>query len=278
MNDEICVDFLQWCLPKLGKRWDGFRKVRGQVCKRIARRMQALDLHSLDAYRAHLNAQPDEWARLDAMCRITISRFYRDRGVFDALREPLLPNLLRRNRERGASVLRIWSAGCASGEEAYTLQIIGHHELREEEPECTLHITATDAQAHMLERARRGCYPQGTLKELPTAWIDRAFSIEESRESEPYCIRPAYKRHIDWRQQDIRKTMPEGPFPLILCRNLVFTYFDADGQRACLHRLLDRLAPGGLLILGKHEALPDGDWPLTAWDEHKRIYRYPPST
>jgi chemotaxis protein methyltransferase CheR len=124
----------------------------------------------------------------------------------------------------------------------------------------------------MLERARRGCYPQGTLKELPDEWIDAAFDVRDAAE-EPCCLRPAYRHGIEWKQQDIRDTMPDGPFDLILCRNLVFTYFDAALQHICLRRILDRLVPHGLLVLGKHETLPEGDGPLTAWDEHKRIYQ-----
>lgn len=274
MNDETCIDFLQWCLPKLNKRWAGFRKVRGQVCKRIARQMQELELRSIDAYRDYLDAHPDEWNRLDAMCRITISRFYRDRGVFDALRDPLLPDLAERLINQNQSALRAWSAGCASGEEPYTLRILWRHTLADRFSTLNLHITATDADPHMLDRARTACYSRGTLKELPDDWIERAFRYDDARDDEPHCLRPAYKRGIRWRQQDIREAMPDGPFQLILCRNLAFMYFDETLQRRCLNRLLDRLAPGGWLILGKHEALPDGDWLLDAWDEHKRIYRY----
>lgn len=274
MNDDVCVDFLQWCLPKLNKQWSGFRKVRGQVCKRIARRMQELEMRSLDAYRAYLDDHPEEWDRLDQMCRITISRFYRDRGVFDALRTPLLPDLAQHVQNRETDTLGAWSAGCASGEEAYTLRIIWQQELSDQIPDVSLHITATDAEAHMLDRAQTACYARGTLKELPEDWIDAAFNHDESRDEEPYCLRSEYKQGIQWHQQDIRREMPSGPFHLILCRNLVFMYFDEDLQRRCLKHMLHRLAPRGLLVLGKHDALPDGDWPLAAWDEHKRIYRY----
>jgi chemotaxis protein methyltransferase CheR len=272
MNDDACVAFLKWCLPKLDKRWAGFRNVHRQVGKRITRRMQDLELCSLDDYRAYLDAHPDEWDRLDAMCRITISRFYRDRGVFDALRSPLLPDLARQVRDRGTSTLRAWSAGCASGEEPYTLRMLWMHDVSARVPDATLHITATEAQPHMLRRARRGCYSRGTLKELPDDWVDAAFAVRDAAE-EPYCLRPAYRHAIDWKQQDIRETMPDGPFDLILCRNLVFTYFDADLQCTCLHRMLARLAPRGLLLLGKHESLPEGAWPVDVWDEHKRIYQ-----
>ena len=273
MNDDACIHFLQWCLPKLGKRWVGFRKVRGQVCKRISRRMQTLNLRTLDAYRDYLGAHPDEWDRLDAMCRITISRFYRDRGVFDALRDPLLPDLARRLAKRGIPTLRAWSAGCASGEEPYTLRLLWNFDVSHRAPGVNLYVAATDVQAHMLSRARRGCYPRGTLKELPDDWIEAAFEVRDEASEAPWCLRPAYRRGIDWLQQDIRETMPDGPFHLILCRNLVFTYFDTDLQRTCLARLLDRLVPRGLLLLGKHESLPDGDWRLDVWDAHKRIFR-----
>lgn len=269
MKDTVCVEFLQAVLPKLGLRWPGFRKVRRQVCKRVGRRLRALGLDDADAYHAYLDAHPAEWDALDAMCRITISRFYRDRGVFDRLRKTLLPDQARRATERSDTALRCWSAGCASGEEAYTLRILWLLDLHPRFPHLDLHITATDAGAPMLERARRGCYPKGSLKELPQAWIDATFS----RSDDDYCIRAAYREGIDWREQDIRRATPDGPFNLILCRYLVFTYFDEPLQRACLARMADRLRPHGLLILGKHESLPDGTTGFTALDEHHRIYQ-----
>jgi chemotaxis protein methyltransferase CheR len=108
MTDPELVAFLQWALPRLSLRWAGFRKVRGQVRKRIHRRLRELGLPDLAAYRAHLEREPDEWAQLAAMCRITISRFWRDRGVFDWL-TGRLPELATTGR------LRAWSAGCAGG-------------------------------------------------------------------------------------------------------------------------------------------------------------------
>ena len=82
-------------------RWPGFRKVRSQVCKRIRRRLNTLALDDLDAYKRYLETHADEWPRLDSMCRITISRFYRDRGVFEALEAEVLPALATAARKRG---------------------------------------------------------------------------------------------------------------------------------------------------------------------------------
>ena len=250
-------------------RWPGFRKVRGQVCKRVGRRLRGLGLDDAAAYRGYLETHPAEWATLDALCRITISRFYRDRGVFDRLGDAVLPALARHAAERGETLLRAWSAGCASGEEAYTLALLGRQVLQPAFPHHRLQITATDAGAHMLDRARRGCYPNASLKELPPAWIDDAFA----RSDDAFCIRPAYRDGIDWREQDLRQTMPDGPFDLILCRYLVFTYFDEPLQRACLARIADRLRPRGFLVLGKHETLPDGSAGFNAFDVHNRIYQ-----
>lgn len=269
MRDETCVDFLQWCLPRLRKRWAGFRKVRGQVCKRIDRRFRELGLAGPDAYRAYLETHSEEWAVLDGLCRVTISRFYRDRGVFDALGEEVLPVLAETAQARGDPVLRCWSAGCASGEEVYTLRILWDLRLRPQYSDLPLRITATDAGAHMLVRAERGCYGRGTLKEVPSSWLEEAFTPS----GEELCVRQAYRSGLTWLQQDLRTEMPEGPFHLVLCRNLVFTYFDETLQRACLARILERLHPGGALVLGKHERLPEEAAGAAPWAAHRRIYR-----
>lgn len=271
MRDEQCVSFLQWALPQMHLRWQGFRKVRGQVCKRISRRLHELEIRSLEDYRHYLEAHPEEWDWLDAACRITISRFYRDRRVFDLLVEEILPEAARRAASDGRSV-SLWSAGCASGEEPYTLSISWRMRLQEAFPEVPLEITATDVEAHMLERARRGCYPSGTLKELPDPWRKVAFS-RSGDEDDPFCLKAVFRKNVRWRQQDIRKEMPDGPLDGILCRNLVFMYFEEELARACLRRIIERLRPGGFLVLGKHDVLPPHDLPLEPWFENEKIYR-----
>ncbi len=253
LSDSDCVAFLQWALPRLRMRWPGFRKVRQQACKRIRRRIGALKLSGVAAYRQWLEDHPDEWEVLDGMCRITISRFYRDRGVFDALAADILPGLARRAKAEGRT-LRAWSAGCASGEEPYTLSLIWHFLLKAEFPKLDFSIIATDAVEHMLARARTGCYPPGALKELSDSWLDQAFF----RQVETFCIQPRFKAGISWMQQDIRRDQPAGRFDLILCRNLVATYFDADLQRSVFTRIKGALRAGGMLVLGCHEQLPEG--------------------
>ena len=253
VTDAECLELLRWAASRLELRDEGFRRVRGQVCKRVGRRMKELGVPGLAAYLERLEVDPAERAVLDALCRVTISRFYRDQGVFDALREPLLPRVLEAARARGESTFRVWSAGCASGEEPYTVAVLFQLGLRPRFPDFRLELVATDADASLLERARRGCYRRATLRELPSGWVDQAFTSQ----GDTLCLRPEYREGLDFRCQDLRQGMPEGPFHLVLCRNVAFTYFARPVQREVLARLLERLVPGGLLAIGAHESLPE---------------------
>jgi chemotaxis protein methyltransferase CheR len=267
VTDADCVAFLQWALPQLGLRWAGYRKVRRQVCRRIGRRLAALGIPDLATYRARLVAWPEEWGPLDALCCISISRFYRDRAVFDVLRDHVLPVLAEAATGSGAAEVRAWSAGCCSGEEPFTLRLLWDLGLSWHRPPLT--IVATDVDAQLLARAEAACYPWSSLRGLPGTWIERAFRAEGGE----YCLQPAFCRGVRFARQDLREEAPEGLFHLILCRNLAFTYFTGDLQRQAAERLARHLKPGGALVLGSHELLPAGNFPLFPWFEALRIYR-----
>ena len=128
MRDTECVPFLQWALPQLGFRWPGFRKVRGQVCKRIGRRLHELGLSDLQKYQQFLASHPEEWSMLDGLCRITISRFCRDRRVFRTLTTEVLPRLARQVQAANLETLEAWSAGCGAGEEPYSLTVLAEEQ------------------------------------------------------------------------------------------------------------------------------------------------------
>lgn len=252
MDDRACVDFLKWSLPQLGLRWPGYRKVRRLVAKRLNRRLAELGLADLAAYRGFLANEPGEWPRLDAICRIPISRFYRDRGVFDAICRQLLPEAAAAASERGGAMVRCWSAGCASGEEPYTLAIAWRFCAADQWPALGFAVTATDAEETMIARAEAACYGRSSLKDLPEEWRERAFA----RHGSLFCLKPEFRRGVEFAVEDIRQAMPGGPFDLVLCRNLAFTYFDEPLQRSTLERLRERVFPGGFLVLGSHEAPP----------------------
>ena len=223
--------------------------------------MERLGLGDASAYRARLEADPAEWAALDSLCRITISRFLRDRAVWDALVREVLPTLARAALARGDRELAAWSAGCASGEEPYGLSIAWELALQPHFPDLAFRIVASDADEAVLRRAGRACYAAGSLRELPASWREAAF---EEREGS-FCLRGGFRERVELRCEDVRVRQPEGPLDLVLCRNLAFTYFDARAQCEFLGRVAERLRPGGALVIGRHERLPEGarfaPWP-----------------
>lgn len=250
-------------------RWPGFRKVRGQVCKRLRRRLGELGLTDLDGYRAFLERHPEEWVRLEALTHITISRFHRDRGTFDLLLREVLPALAATAVARGDDVVRAWCAGCASGEEPYSLAILWRLGLAWDRP-LGLRILATDVDAAMLARARRGCYREGSLRELPPSWRAAAFG----RRGSEFCVRDEFREAVSIARQDIRRDpAPGGGFDLVMCRNLAFTYFDVGGQQVVAARLAGAMQEGGALVLGRHEVLPAGVGGFEEWSASARIYR-----
>jgi chemotaxis protein methyltransferase CheR len=249
VRDSDFVAFLQRVLPHLGMRWPGFRKVRGQVRKRIARRIAELGLPGLPEYAAWLDAHPGEWPLLDGLCRISISRFRRDRAVFEHLEREALPRLAA-----GAGELRAWSAGCAGGEEPYSLALLWRFALADRFPACALRILATDADERQIARAETACYPPGSLRELPSPWRLAAFDERTGLA----CLRPEIRAMAEFRVEDMRQTMPRGPFHVVLCRNAAFTYFDIDLQLRIAAGMREQLAPGGILVVGIHETPPEG--------------------
>ena len=262
------LEFLKWALPRMGLAWPGFVRVRRQVLKRIGRRCAALHIGGPEAYRAYLKAHPREWRAMAGCCRISISRFYRDRPVFDFLGETVLPKLARHCREQ---TLRVWSAGCASGEEPYSVNLLWRRQLTGRFPDVSFHITATDADDHLLSRAVTASYPGGCLRELSVGWRESAFRREEGR----FRLCPRYRQDIDFIRQDINQEAPVGPFYVILCRNLAFTYFDERHRKQTLGRLMNALKPGGALIIGKKEKLPENGDKLEPWNMALGVYRNP---
>jgi chemotaxis protein methyltransferase CheR len=256
VNGRDCQELLGWAAGPLGLRARGFRRVRGQVAKRVGKRLAALGLADAQAYRAYLASHPAEWEVLDSLCRVTISRFFRDGPVWRFLVEQALPRLAQGS-------VRAWSAGCASGEEAYSLALAARL------ARVPVEVLGTDADGALLARAERGVYPAGTLRELPGLLAREAF---EPVGEDEVRLREAFRAGVRFEQQDVRRAWPGGPFQLVLCRNVVCTYFAPELQRRVLSELAARLSPGGVLVLGKGEALPEdlpgfvlepcGGWPV----------------
>jgi len=263
-GDRACVEFLQWALPRLGLRWAGFRKVRRQVCRRVRRRLAALGVPDLETYRTYLDRHPEEWAVLDGLTPITISRFYRDREVWAHLERDVVPTLAS-----GGERVRCWSAGCASGEEAHTLAVMWNEALASRFPGVHMEILATDIEHVVLERADRAAYSASSLKDLPPPWLGRGFL----REGELYVLRPEHRELVTFARDDVRTAAARGPFDLVMCRNVAFTYLASEHQRSVLDHLAAGLRPGGGLVIGLHESLPHPAPQFEPWPGARAVFR-----
>jgi len=268
MTDDDFVEFLQTVLPRLGLHWPGYRKVRGLVGKRVGRRLRQLRISDLRAYVSYLEHHCEEWDALDELCRIPISRFYRDRDVFEHLEHEVLPALAEAAAAQGGNELACWSACCASGEEPYTLALLWRLRVERRFPRLQLRIVATDIDAHLLERARSGCYRSSSLKALPQDLLAAGFIRRETQ----FCVRDEL-RAIEFLQQDIRKVVPDAEFDLVLCRNAALTYLAPPLQRQVAERVISCVRPGGALVIGIHESLPEDPSGMTPWPGARAIYR-----
>ena len=231
----------------------GYRKVRKGVKKRLSHHMQKLGCVSVRDYMAAVSRAPE----IEQECRmhltVSISRFFRDRRLWDALENVELPDLI----SACGSVFRVWSCGCARGEEAYSFKILWDR-LRCAVPKLqTLALWATDINPAYIEMAIQGVYGISSLKELPRDDIDRYFDQVTGKQR--YVVKPFLKDGIRFDHYDITKHQPPATqFEVVFLRNNLLTYYRTPEKEKALETILRALAPGGILIIGSHEKLPAG--------------------
>lgn len=234
-------------LGKLNRPWEGYRRVRKRVKKRIRRHMEQVGCQTFEEYVRQLKVQPEVKAVCEQFLVVTISRFFRDRTLWQVLKDRLLPELVGKLD----GPLHVWSAGCAGGEEPYTIAILFHmvgHSSR-------LSLLATDIQSVCLERARAGCFGKSSLKEVPDDLRNRFFVSQKG--GRRFRIRPDIIPPIQWRQHHLlNDAPPAGPFHMIFLRNNILTYHKGTELQTGLDRIISVLAPGGYLVVGSHEKFP----------------------
>jgi chemotaxis protein methyltransferase CheR len=245
---------------RLRLRAEGYRRVRGTVEKRLRRRVSELGLSSFVEYEVYLREHPAEWAWVEPRCRITISRFGRDRAVYERLVRVHLPACAAAARARDQDVLRVWSAGTASGEEAHGVAIAWELSLQARHPGLRLEVLGTDADPVVLARAERASYSAGSLRELPEEYRQAAF-VPRGGE---WVLLDRFRAPVRFVQADLRDGCPPGRFDLVLCRNLAFTYFAEAAQRQVTAAMTVALSPAGVLVVGVGENVPEGSPDLVA--------------
>lgn len=242
------------------------------IRRRIAVRMRACGVHTFDDYRALLDRTPMEYERLRDALTINVTRFYRNAETWNLLRRDVLPELLS---SPGRHEVRVWSAGCASGEEPYTVAVLATDLLERSgrgDQLSRIAVDATDIDRQSLERAQAATYRSESLTELPD---DLAGTYFEQRGLERRVVERVRRRVQVLRHDLSRDPPPRTAYELVVCRNVVI-YFDRQMQERLFQCFVDVLAPGGYLVLGKVETLfgPARDR-LTLVDPRERIYRRP---
>lgn len=241
-----------------GLSWSGYRRVRRGVKKRLRDHMLALGCRSLTEYLERLESDREERQKGARLMDVSVSRFFRDRGLWEALEAEVLPGLMRTREE---SILA-WSAGCACGEEAYSLKIVWQTLCSRFEHPPEFAIWATDANPDFLERARQGVYTRSSLRELPDE--ARTIFLEREPRADRYAVSECLKAGIRWQVHDlIREEAPSSGFHMVLLRNNLLTYYEKSMQIPAFNRVVSALKPGGMLIVGDREKLPPRSPPFT---------------
>jgi two-component system CheB/CheR fusion protein len=242
------------------------------ILRRLRGRMNATSRPTLAAYAAYLESDPGEFARLVNSLLIKVTEFFRDPKLFDYLRADVLPELIAEAR-RDQRELRIWSAGCSTGEEAYSLAIIVAEALGEELAWPEVRIFATDIDREAITFARRGTYSPAALKGLPAGVRDRHFVKSDGG----YEVAKRLRALTVFGEHDLGERAPFPRIDLLLCRN-VLIYFTAPMQRVALETFAFSLRPSGRLVLGTSEtvmALPE---PFEEEHARLRVYRRLPGS
>ena len=255
-------------LHHLGLSWKGYRRVRKGVKKRVRRHMRLLGCQDVGGYLLEVDENEEVRQECERLMTVPISRFFRDRRLWEILKNEILPALIVEHRGE----LRVWSAGCASGEEVYSLKILWDGLTGSVLPLRELKIAATDINPICIERARAGVYPLTSLKELPEPVRSSYFDAQGGKDL--YAVKPSLKNGIIWLRHNLFSDPPPGShFHIIFLRNNLLTYYQDDLKRPAVENLLNCVSKEGFLIIGSHEKLPFAGHDLVPFGSLSYVYK-----
>jgi two-component system CheB/CheR fusion protein len=237
------------------------------ILRRIDHRTMATHSRTMKDYAEYLKASPEEVGRLVQAFLINVTQFFRDAEAFAYLKSELIPRLITRARTRGR-VLRFWTAGCATGEEPYSLAMLLTDLLGAELPEWSIKIFATDLDESAISFARRGIYTDNLLKGMPREYRERFFERVEQGNR----ISKTLRQMVIFGQQDLSRSAPFPRIDLVLCRN-VLIYFTPELQDYVLSQFAFSLCPEGYLFLGKAETIRPAQSFYELLNKHWKVYR-----
>ncbi len=232
--------------------WQGYRRVRKGVKRRLAKHMVACGCRSVEDYLQFLekNGNANRMAR--ELLTVSISRFFRDIRLWEVMENCVIPKIVESMENPGTETVHAWSAGCSCGEEVYSLKILWHS-VRQKNPHLPpLKILATDSNPEVLRKAQQGVYPQSSLKNLSPHAVNEAF-VKAGR---GFALCDQFKDRIDWKLHDFMgEPPPPQSFHMIFLRNNLLTYYEPPLQTHSLLAILSTLRPEGFLIIGQNESL-----------------------
>lgn len=243
---------------------------RATVLRRIERRLQVNRLSDLPAYRDFLRSHEEEAAPLLQDMLISVTNFFRDRAAFEALERDAIPKLIE-DRAPGEQV-RAWVAGCATGEEAYSLSILLREQADFQSKLPDIQIFATDIDERAIAAARKGVYTDGIVEDLTPARLRQFFVHDHDR----YRVSVAVREPVLFAVHNLLRDPPFSRLDLICCRNLLI-YLDRRAQAHVLEMFRIALKPEGILFLGTSESIEAGGGLFTTIDKKNRIYRVNPA-
>ncbi|MDA8938968.1 protein-glutamate O-methyltransferase CheR [Pseudoalteromonas marina] len=222
---------------------------REMVYSRLARRIRALKLNDFKAYLAYLDTHKDQ--EFDAFINAittNLTSFFREVHHFEFIKSELIPNLIKANKD--TKRVRIWSAGCSTGEEPYSLAMTLNNSFPSN---WDVKILATDLDSNVLEKAQKGVYTAANVNGLDATHLKRWFL--KSKDGENYKVKDTLRERISFKRLNLLQDWPmKGPFDLILCRNVVI-YFDKETKDHLFKRYANILSDHGYLFLGHSESM-----------------------
>jgi chemotaxis protein methyltransferase CheR len=247
---ELILNYLK---EKNGFDFSGYRST--MLARRVEEHMNSTKVENYKDYLNYLKENADELDNLLDVLTINVSRFFRDTLTFEYIADRVLPAIVYEKKKADDNSIRVWSAGCAMGEEPYSIAILIHELLEKETLKTSVNIFATDIDSRILKKAKKAVYPYECIKNVKYYLLKKYFTAEE----EIFQLLPSIRNIVSFSPYDIldkkRYAPPEsvfGGFDLVLCRN-VLIYFDTDHQDQIFGRLYRSLTKNGYLVLGKAE-------------------------
>ena len=238
----------------------------GTVMRRIERRLQVNGLSDLATYRDFLKAEPGEARPLLQDLLISVTRFFRDADAFSGLASDVIPALL--DSVAAGDPLRIWVAGCATGEECYSVGMLLNEAMASRDLSAPVQLFATDIDARAIQTARRGVYESGIAADVSPERLRRFFVVEGAQ----YRVIPLLREQVLFAEHNLLRDPPFSKVHLICCRNLLI-YLDPAAQASTLEMFHYALVPGGYLLLGGSESADAAKELFSCVDAKNRIFR-----